>query len=265
MSEVSIGKYVFGNGNPKICIPVMGHTKNEILRHAREVMDECERLDEQYADYPELSVAVIEWRADFFDDLGDSEALLDTLSALREMFSDRLLLFTFRTEEEGGELRHDRIGSHLGSLYEEVAKSGLIDLLDIEVSRGNYIVARATKIAHDNGVNVIMSYHNFQKTPHDLELETKLRNMEILGADILKIAVMPKNEFDTRRVMDLNKSMAEKCFKPVVIISMGAIGMPSRFKGHETTACLTFASVSGGSAPGQLEVADLVALLKNQM
>ena len=113
-------------------------------------------------------------------------------------------------------------------------------------------------------VKVIMSYHDFQKTPHDEEIVNKLRDMDILGADILKIAVMPRNEFDTRRMMELNERMVSESFKPVVLISMGDIGMPSRFKCKETGACLTFGIVGDASAPGQIEVSDLIALLKNQ-
>ena len=265
MNEIKVGEYSFGNGSPRVCIPLMGRTRDDILEQSKLIMEECHRLDELYKDYPELKVSVIEWRADYFDDLADNDKLCEILNSLREAFSDRLLLFTFRSEEEGGELRHDRVGTHLDRVYEKVIESGLVDMIDVEVMRGNYKVVRAATMAHDAGIKVVMSYHDFQKTPHDTDIVEILRDMDILGGDILKIALMPKNEFDVRRMMELQTRMNEECFKPVVLISMGENGMISRIKGKETGACLTFASVGEESAPGQIEAADLIALLKNQI
>ncbi len=264
MKEISIKGFTFGDGTPRIFVPLMGRSDEEIMSHANLIRKEIDRLDEKYADHPELRVAVIEWRADYYDKLADLDALKEMLSKLRELFSDRLLLFTFRSEEQGGELRNDRVGSNLEPIMATAIRSGMIDLVDIEATCGNYKIARATTGAHMMDVKVIMSYHDFQKTPHDEEIVNKLRDMDILGADILKIAVMPRNEFDTRRMMELNERMVSESFKPVVLISMGDIGMPSRFKCKETGACLTFGIVGDASAPGQIEVSDLIALLKNQ-
>ena len=138
-------------------------------------------------------------------------------------------------------------------------------MVDVEVRRGNYKVARLANMAHEQGAKVVMSYHDFQRTPHDNEIEEIIRSMEILGADILKLAVMPRNEFDVRRMLELQERLDKETFKPLTIISMGDIGLVSRFKGKETGACLTFASIGEGSAPGQIEAADLIALLKNQI
>jgi 3-dehydroquinate dehydratase-1 len=137
-------------------------------------------------------------------------------------------------------------------------------MLDVEVTCGNYKIVRATTGAHEMGIKVIMSYHDFQRTPHDEEIESKLRDMDILGGDILKVAVMPRNEFDVRRLMELNHRLVSESYKPVTLIAMSDIGLPSRFKCKETGSCLTFGTVGTESAPGQIEVGDLIALLKNQ-
>ncbi|SNU08597.1 3-dehydroquinate dehydratase [Lachnospiraceae bacterium] len=264
MNELRVGDFTFGNGTPRICVPLIGRTEDEILNHANLIRSEINRLDAKYKDNPELKIAVIEWRADFYEQLGNTDKLLEILKKIREIFIDRLLLFTFRSEEQGGELRHDRVGGNLEPVMRAAIGSGLIDIVDIEVTCGNYKIARATTGAHSQGVKVLMSYHDTRHTPHDEDLIEKLRDMEILGGDILKIAVTPKNEFDTRRMMDLNKRMVSECFKPVVLISMGEKGVKSRFKCKETGACLTFATVGQESAPGQMEAADLIALLRNQ-
>ena len=260
----TIRDFTFGDGTPRIIVPLIGRNEDEIFSHAQVIRTEIDRLDERYSDRPELKVAVIEWRADFFYEILNLEKLADVLKKLRDIFSDRLLLFTFRTEEQGGELRPDRARMRLPDIMKTVITSGNVDLLDVEAAQGNYRIARATTAAHEAGLKVVLSYHDFYKTPHDTEIMEKLRAMEILGGDILKIAVMPKNEFDTRRIMELNTRMNKECFRPVVLIAMGELGVISRIKGKETGSCLTFASIGQESAPGQIEADDLIALLKNQ-
>ena len=264
MSELKVRDFVFGDGTPRICVPLMGRTEEDILNHANLIRNEIDRLDAMYKNNPELRIAVIEWRSDFYEHLSDTKKLADMLKKLRDIFADRLLLFTFRSEEQGGELRNDRVGANLEPVMKTAIGSGCIDIVDIEVTCGNYKIVRATTAAHSEGVTVLMSYHDTRKTPHDEEVIDKLRNMEILGGDILKIAVTPKNEFDTRRIMDLNRRMVSESYKPIVLIAMGEKGVKSRFKCKETGSCLTFATVGQESAPGQLEAADLIALLKNQ-
>ena len=264
MSELKVRDFVFGDGTPRICVPLIGRTEDEILNHANLIRSEINRLDAMYKDHPELRIAVIEWRTDFYERVGDLDKLSEMLTKIREIFSDRIILFTFRSEEQGGELRHDRVGGNLSPIMQTAIESGCVDILDIEVTRGNYKIARATTAAHASNVTVLMSYHDTRNTPHDEEIIEKLRDMEILGGDILKIAVTPKNEFDTRRLMDLNKRMVSESFKPIVLIAMGEKGVKSRFKCKETGSCLTFATVGQESAPGQMEAADLIALLKNQ-
>ncbi len=260
----TIKGYTFGDGTPRIVIPIMGLTDEELFGHAEKVRQEIDRLDALYPESPELHVAVIEWRADYYIDILKPGKLTEVLGKLRELFNDRVLLFTFRTEEQGGYLRPDRAMMKLYEIMPVVIQSGCVDLVDVEAATGNYNIARATMKSHEQGIKVIISYHDFYTTPHDSDIIEKLRKMEILGGDILKIAVMPKNEFDTRRMMELNTRMTAECFRPVVIISMGETGMISRMKGKETGACLTFASIGQESAPGQIEAEDLMALLKNQ-
>ena len=162
MNEVVVKDFKFGDGTPRICVPVFGANDEDILRHANMIREEIDRLDAEYADRPDLRVAVIEWRADYYEKLADLKCLEEMLKKLRDIFSDRLLLFTFRSEEQGGELRHDRLGTHLEPVMRTAIGSGMIDLVDVEVTCGNYKVARATSGAHACDVKVIMSYHDFE-------------------------------------------------------------------------------------------------------
>ena len=72
MNEVKVGACSFGDGSPRVCIPLMGRTGEDILEQSKLIVDECHRLDKLYKDYPELRVSVIEWRADYYDDRRNS-------------------------------------------------------------------------------------------------------------------------------------------------------------------------------------------------
>ena len=128
MTELTVKGFTFGNGTPRICVPLIGRTDEEILKHANVIREEIDRLDEKYSDNPELRVAVIEWRTDYYEKLADLEALTNILRQIRELFSDRILLFTFRSEEQGGEFRHDRVGSNLEPVIKTAITSQLIDI-----------------------------------------------------------------------------------------------------------------------------------------
>ena len=150
-------------------------------------------------------------------------------------------------------------------IMRNVVSSGMVDMVDVEAVVGNYNIARATTRLHEGGVKVVLSYHDFEDTPHDVEIEEKLRQMDILGGDILKMAMMPKNQFDTRRIMEMNQRMVIERTKPVALIAMGPHGIPSRTHGKESGAALTFATIAGAcSAPGQIEAKDLIAIMAKQ-
>ena len=83
-----------------ICVPLVGRTEDELFSHAEAILAEAERLE---ATYPGRKLDVIEFRADYYDDVADREKLTSLMNRLRNVFPGRLLLFTYRSEEEGGE------------------------------------------------------------------------------------------------------------------------------------------------------------------
>lgn len=263
--KVTVENCIFGDGEPKICVPLVGRSEDELFKHAELILSEAERLE---AEYPGRRLDVIEFRADYYEDVADRDKLVSLMNRLKDIFSGRLLLFTYRSEEEGGELRHDRAENMLDDIWEWVINGRLADMLDIELKSGNYRVARTAAKAHAAGMTVIMSNHNFEKTPHDEEILDMLRQMEILGADILKIAATPVVVFDVQRLMDLTKNITtgitggDYLEHPVITISMGREGAVSRTSGRETGSAMTFAMVGSGSAPGQLSLEDIFRSLE---
>ena len=265
MGKITFKHITFGDRIPKICVPIVGRTKEEILAQSEAIAKEAKRLSESSTrEYP--VVEMIEFRADYFDHVTNQTLLTEVLKEIREQHPDRLLLFTYRSEEEGGELRHDRAENMIDDISAWAMVSGYIDLLDIEVMSGNYRVVRNSTKARDLGIGVVMSYHNFEETPHTGTIENILWDMEQLGGDILKIAVTPKNHFDVDRVLELTEavtrgSSSNPISKPVVLISMGKLGTETRTAGAKTGSAFTFATVGQGSAAGQIALEDIIQKL----
>ena len=265
MGKITFKHITFGDRIPKICVPIVGRTKEEILSQSKAIAAEADRLSRTSSrEYP--VVEMIEFRADYFDHVTNQTLLTEVLKELREQHPDRLLLFTYRSEEEGGELRHDRAENMIDDISAWAMVSGYIDLLDIEVMSGNYRVVRNSTKARDLGIGVVMSYHNFEETPHTGTLENILWDMEQLGGDLLKIAVTPKNHFDVDRVLELTEAVtrgnsSNPISKPVVLISMGKLGTETRTAGAKTGSAFTFATVGQGSAAGQIALSDMIGKL----
>ncbi|MBR1506901.1 MAG: type I 3-dehydroquinate dehydratase [Eubacterium sp.] len=249
-----------GDGVPKICVPIVAYTEEEVLKAASEIIETAELLESKY---PGKRLDIIEFRADYFDAVTNKVILIETLEKIRKIIGGRILLFTYRSEEEGGYLRHDRAENMIDDIYEWVIEKKGADMIDIELLQGNYYVVRTASKAHDRGIKVVMSYHNFEETPHDRDIEEYLRNMEILGADILKIAATPRTEFDVRRLMELTEYILMGKIKgypvthPIVSMSMGEMGKISRISGAKTGSAITFAYVGEESAPGQLTLEEM--------
>jgi len=266
MKSITVKNCIFGDWNPKICVPIVGRTKDEILNHAIRIKLEAERL-EAMEEYAGRRVDVIEFRADFYDDVTSRKHLTELLGNLREVFPERLILFTYRSEAEGGEIRNDHAECRLDDIIECAVDSGNIDLLDIELFSGNYQVAKRSAKAHENGVKVILSYHNFKETPTDEFLIKVLTDMEGLGGDLLKFAVTPNCKEDVERILNLTKAVtkgeseANEIESPVIVISMKELGRISRISGRETGSAMTFSAVGQESAPGQVGLEEMFQVL----
>ena len=86
--------------------------------------------------------------------------------------------------------------------------------------------------------------------------------MQELHADILKIAVMPKNRQDVLTLLAATEEMERKDAKsPLVTMSMGGLGVISRCAGESFGSSITFGAAEKASAPGQLEVSELKKIL----
>lgn len=246
MKTVKIRETVIGEGMPKICVPITGTAAAGILEEA--------------AFASALRADVAEWRADWFDSISDPEEVTSILKALRSTLGGIPLLMTVRTLPEGGQI--DITDDDYAGLCEHAVSTGLIDLIDVELSKGNRIVREIIDSAHSNGVSVIGSSHDFEKTPGRETIIDRLCRMQELGADILKIAVMPRSRKDVITLMDAAEKMTrEYADHPVVAISMGSAGVITRIACESFGSAMTFGAAQSVSAPGQIGVSELREIL----
>lgn len=246
MNPVIIRNITIGEGRPKICVPIVGQTAEEILREAKE--------------FASIPADLAEWRADWYEDVSAPEKALDMARALREALEEIPLLFTFRTAAEGGEKDID-VDSY-ERLNRSIAESGCVDLIDVEIIGKEDTASRIIKAAHDCGVKVVGSNHDFHQTPSKEEIVERLCRIQRLGADIPKIAVMPQSEQDVLTLLSATLEMSRLyADRPIITMSMAKAGLISRLAGETFGSAVTFGAAFKASAPGQISVKELAQAL----
>lgn len=247
MNPVVVRNIRIGEGLPKVCVPIVGQTKDEILQMA-------EKTHEMPAD-------LAEWRVDWFADVRNPEAVKVVLKELRDILGDMPLIFTFRTEAEGGEQAITEV--EYVSLNKLAMDSGCVDLIDVEMFSMANVANEIITYAKQMGVKVIGSNHDFCKTPEKDEIIERLRRIQAMGVDMPKIAVMPQNKADVLTLLSATEEMASKyADRPIITMSMGEMGVLSRVAGEFTGSALTFGTVGKSSAPGQIPVNELKKMLE---
>ena len=246
MSCVTIRGCRIGEGRPKVIIPIVEHTEAAVLEKA--------------AAFSTLRADCVEWRVDLFDGAADLHAVAHCLSKLRVVLKDKLLLVTLRTKAEGGNIDLSP-EAYLHYLH-TVLDTDCSDLIDIEFFPAGAALPELIADAHTAGVRVICSSHDFQKTPPKTELVTRMTAMQQAGADLPKLAVMPQNRADVLELLaataEMTKSHPET---PVITMSMGALGAVSRLAGEAFGSAMTFANPGQASAPGQIPLDVVNAVL----
>jgi 3-dehydroquinate dehydratase-1 len=232
---------------PLICLPLAAADAAALLQQA--------------AAARRRSPDLIEWRVDRFADLDSPVPVQQALPALREAIGGIPLIFTCRRGAEGG-FRELPPELRLALVLAAVA-SGHIDLVDLETASGPSLMGRVRDAAREAGVPLILSHHNFQRTPGAGALVAKLREARDLGAAVAKLAVMPASPGDVLTL--LNATYQARCAMPdlpLITMAMGAAGVVTRVAGGLFGSDVTFASHQVVSAPGQVPIADLRAAWK---
>lgn len=246
MKTVTVRNLVIGEGAPKIIVSLMG---KDIATVRTEALA-----------YREADFDILEWRVDHFADVSSIDAVLEATRAIRDVMGEKPLLFTFRSAKEGGEQALS-VADYI-ALNRAAVDSGLVDMIDLELFTGDEQVKATVEHAHAKNVFVIMSNHDFHKTPSAEDIIQRLRKMQDLGADIPKIALMPQNKTDVLTLLSATLQMQEHyADRPIITMSMAKTGVISRLAGEVFGSAATFGAVKKASAPGQISVSDLRTVL----
>ena len=237
---LTINGLSIGSGMPKVVVPIVAKSYQEIISDTKTIADSK----------PDL----VEWRADFFDEVLNLDKLIETLHAVHEILRGIPIIFTIRTSNEGGNLEIDT--ESYTKLLASVASDGAAELIDIElfqISDADFIDQ-----IHQLGSKVILSNHDFHQTPDKIEIISRLLKMQEFGGDLLKIAVMPNSISDVVTLLDATSEVANNSIvNPLVTMAMGPLGAITRVSGEYFGSALTFASVGKTSAPGQMPIGAL--------
>lgn len=202
-----------------ICIPITAGSNHEALKDLRLA---CASAD------------LVELRLDYID-----RPDLDSL--LRDR--PRPVIVTNRAVDQGG-MYSGNESSRIDMLKKAIDLGA--DYIDIEHDC-------VDKIKDIGATKLIVSYHNFQETPHDIgRIHSGLANS---GAHIAKLVTFANRIEDNYRIFE----MLENSDFPTISFCMGELGQVSRILSLKYGGIFTFASLDKGkeSAPGQLTIDDL--------
>lgn len=240
MNVINIRNTSIGAGIPKICVPVTAKTKIEILLQTKKAVEQS----------PDL----VEWRADFYEDLFNIDKVKETVEEMRVVLGEIPMIFTVRTTKEGGNCKITP--EEYSNLLLKISRIEEIDIIDVEVFMKNSMKMLIEDLQKAGKV-VIASNHHFHQTPSKEEMDLIFSLMEYTGADIRKLAVMPSCPEDVLALLGATVSANQSGESPVISMSMSSLGAISRVTGQIFGSCVTFGTVGTASAPGQLELSDL--------
>jgi 3-dehydroquinate dehydratase I len=240
------GQPLAGGHLPAVCAPLVARDAESLAIEAGAVAA--------------LKPDLLEWRIDFFDAIGDIDAVLAAARRIRGAARGLPILLTRRSPREGGQ-QSSLSEAQVAALYEALAGEGLVDMLDWEMAGPRAPLDRIRTLARDCALPLVLSFHDFHRTPPDAELRERFARGHALGADIAKLAVMPQSLDDVHRLLGATLHASNTLPLPVISMAMGPLGAASRVCGGVFGSALTFARGASTSAPGQMPIADVRAVL----
>ncbi|WP_296878016.1 type I 3-dehydroquinate dehydratase [uncultured Methanobrevibacter sp.] len=202
---------------------------------------DCKSVIEVANDCIKKGADVLEFRIDGLKN-PDINEIKDTINEINFP-----MIATNRINTEGGSFKGSE-EERFNILYQ---CADLVDYVDIELqSNDEYI-----KKIHDTGVKTIVSYHDFEKTPKLSEITYIVEKEQELG-DIAKVAFMPQNLEDTITIL----AVLSHC-EDTIAISMGDLGSYTRVMASKFNSPITFAAGTDVTAPGQIDIETMKALL----
>ncbi|UZG64074.1 type I 3-dehydroquinate dehydratase [Acinetobacter baumannii] len=231
----------------KTIVPITAKTKEQALAQAQVIANTAD------AD-------LAEFRIDLLSFASDTKQVIALGHELKKILGNKPMIATIRTKNEGGQLEIS--DADYGKTYQAYLKNPFMDWLDVEMFRDQKVVSEIVQKAHQKKVLIVMSNHDFQKTPSQDEIEKRLLKQDQMGADVLKIAVMPKSKQDVFTLMNATLKVSQQTTKPLLTMSMGQLGTISRVATANMGGSYSFGMIGQASAPGQIDVTKLKQILQ---
>lgn len=231
----------------KTIVPITAKTKEQALAQAQVIANTAD-------------VDLAEFRIDLLSFASDTKQVIALGHELKKILGNKPMIATIRTKNEGGQLEISDVD--YGKTYQAYLKNPFMDWLDVEMFRDQKVVSDIVQKAHQKKVLIVMSNHDFQKTPSQDEIEKRLLKQDQMGADILKIAVMPKSKQDVFTLMNATLKVSQQTTKPLLTMSMGQLGTISRVATANMGGSYSFGMIGQASAPGQIDVTKLKQILQ---
>ena len=196
------------------------------------------------------AVDYLEVRVDAFARGGGLDALEKALPSLKSP-----LLITVRHPLEGG-------GNALTLAQRRALFARFLpfaSLVDVEL-RSAAALKNVTAQARSEGVGVVLSHHDFQKTPAPARLEALRRAAVRAGCDIFKVATVTHTSYDLVTLLEFLTARRSSSL-PLAVMGMGAFGKISRLVLGKSGSVLNYGYLDKPQVPGQWPV----ALLKERL
>lgn len=220
---------VLKKDRPLIALPVDDKNLEETLKVAKQ-----------------KPIDIIELRIDQFENY-DIDYVLDKAKLVKGY--GFILLSTVRSKEEGGA---DISDEERLNIFQKVIP--VSDIVDIELLSEN-INREVINIAKKEGKLSLISYHDFEKTPSEKEIQIIIDKGASLSADIIKYAFNVKSNEDVGRILSVTHKNRDK---NLVAIGMGELGKLTRVAGFFFGSLISYTFIGKSFAPGQIEVDKLV-------
>jgi 3-dehydroquinate dehydratase-1 len=210
-----------------ICVPIKSGDENEVLK----TFKECQKND--MVDLTEL----------WLDDLklaGKSQNFLEKIAHNKK----KKIIY----KSYGDLIKIERIFKNIK-----------IDFIDLDIKTKKSAISKVKKMSPST--KIIISYHNFEKTPETRALKAIAKKISNMGADIIKIATYANSNKDSLNILKLLNDLTNSGNK-AICIAMGKKGIFLRAAGHLFGNYLMYAPLkrTKKTAPGQLTVSEICRL-----
>ena len=171
------------------------------------------------------------------------------------------ILVTYRTASQGG--KGDLEEKDYLDIINQIIQNHQFDMLDIEWSQSMNLELYANVIqqAQRQGIEIVLSHHNFKETPSLEDLKFIYFKMQKLQPSYLKLAVMPQCKEDVLHLLEAMSVTVDTAPYKVVGIAMSNLGIVSRIAQGVFGGSISYGCLDQPKAPGQIHVQQLEQLI----